>query len=137
MATRIYAARMLDDLWLSNIALDRRFPSGVDPFQMVARLAEECGELAAEVQHWEDKGLKRAKHGDPDPRKTAKEVMDVLRAALRIASHYELQPLVEATIREAVDYAVAEGTLTPEQVTAHRSRPRGEAVTPPAPGNGG
>jgi NTP pyrophosphatase (non-canonical NTP hydrolase) len=112
---------MLDDLWLSNRALDRRFPDGIEPFKMVARLVEECGELSAEVQLWEDAGLKRAKHGPPDPKKTAKEVMDVLRAALRIASYYQLHDLVEATVRDSVAFAVTERLLTAEEVAVHRS----------------
>jgi NTP pyrophosphatase (non-canonical NTP hydrolase) len=30
-----------------NEGLRKRFPDGENPFQMVTRLAEECGELAA------------------------------------------------------------------------------------------
>ena len=106
----------LDDLWLSNLALSRRFPAGQQPFQMVARLAEECGELAAEVNHWEATGVKREKHGEPDPATTAKEVMDVLRAALQIASHYGLESELEACIQAGVARARDEGRLTDDDV---------------------
>jgi len=106
---------VLDDLWLSTLALHRRFPEGRDPFKMIARLAEECGELAAEVQHWEAQGIKRQKHGDPDPARTAKEVMDVMRAALAVAHHYGLREVVEDTISGSVRYAVSDGQLTADE----------------------
>ena len=44
-----------------NRGLSRLFPDGEEPFQMVARLAEECGELAAQVNHFEGSGVKRKK----------------------------------------------------------------------------
>jgi NTP pyrophosphatase (non-canonical NTP hydrolase) len=107
---------VLDRLLLVVIAQERRFPGGVDPFKMVCRLAEECGELAAEVQHWEGEGIKRDKHGDPDPERTAKEVMDVLTAALSIARHYELmERLVERT-EVSIARSIDEGLLTDEEV---------------------
>src|SRR6185437_9855039 len=84
-------ATLLDHLWTSNLVLRRRFPNGVEPFKIISRLAEECGELSAEVQLWEDQGVKRAKHGDPDPHKLATEVMDVMRAALAIAEYYHVE----------------------------------------------
>lgn len=64
---------------------DRHFPDGNDPFQMMTRLLEESGELAQMVNHFEGKGVKREKYGEPDNAKLAKEVMEVLRCALQIA----------------------------------------------------
>ena len=32
---------------------NRRFPGGNEPFQIVTRLLEKCGEVAAEVNLWE------------------------------------------------------------------------------------
>jgi NTP pyrophosphatase (non-canonical NTP hydrolase) len=34
-----------------------RFPAGNDLFQILARLLEECGELAQQVHHFEDCGV--------------------------------------------------------------------------------
>ena len=91
-----------------NQALRQRYPSGEDPFQMVTRLAEECGELAAEVNHFEGSGIKRQKLGEPDPRKLAKEVQDVIRCALQIATYYdveeELEMLIDSAERRAMRY---------------------------------
>ena len=103
---------MLDNLWTSNLALRRRFPEGVEPFRIIARLAEECGELSAEVQLWEDMGVKRQKHGEPDARKLAKEIMDVLRAALAVAEYYHVEQELLDTIQRSVDGSVESGQLT-------------------------
>jgi NTP pyrophosphatase (non-canonical NTP hydrolase) len=106
---------LLDNLWTANLALRRRFPGGVEPFKIISRLAEECGELAAEVQLWEDEGVKREKHGDPDPRRLAKEVMDVMRAALAVAEYYGVESELETVIQNSIDGAVRGGQLTPDE----------------------
>jgi NTP pyrophosphatase (non-canonical NTP hydrolase) len=68
----------------------RRFPAGNDPFQMLGRLLEEAGELAQQVNHLEDTGVKRAKHGPPSMRALAREVEDVILAALQVAVYYDV-----------------------------------------------
>ena len=72
-------------------ALDKRFPDGNGIFQRVSRLAEECGELAAAVNHRENMGLKADKHGAATDEHLVKEIQDVMRAALGIAKHYDLE----------------------------------------------
>ena len=48
--------------------LNARFqPNGDDPFRIVTRLAEECGEVATEVNHFERQGVKVARFGEPEP----------------------------------------------------------------------
>ncbi|HEX3915720.1 MAG TPA: hypothetical protein VHW60_00160 [Caulobacteraceae bacterium] len=104
--------RTLNDLWTSNLALRRRFPEGVEAFKIIARLAEECGELSAEVQLWEGMGVKREKHGPPDPAHLAKEVMDVLRAALAVAEFYGIEDELAAALDRSLQGAVGSGLLT-------------------------
>ncbi len=94
-----------------NEGLSTLFPNGEDPFQMVTRLAEECGELAAEVNHFEDSGVKRQKLGDPDPRKMAKEIQDVIRCALRIATYYNLEEAVERSIDDSLQKMIEQGII--------------------------
>lgn len=96
-------------------AQKRRFPDGLAPFKMTTRLLEECGELATEVQVWEDEGLKRSKHGEPDRERTAKEIVDVLTATLTIADHYGLLDDIFARIERSIERAAADGHLTPEE----------------------
>ena len=111
----------MDRLLLIVEAQKRRFPGGCEPFKMTTRLLEECGELATEVQVWEDEGLKRSKHGEPDRAKTAKEIVDVLTAALTIADHYGLVDDVARRVEFSIMRASLDGHLTAEEV-AHTTQ---------------
>lgn len=81
--------------------LDKKFPNGKDIFQRVSRLAEETGELAQVVNHMEGTGIKRQKYGEPDIEHLAKEVQDVMRAAIGIAKHYGIEKELEQSIRSS------------------------------------
>jgi NTP pyrophosphatase (non-canonical NTP hydrolase) len=105
-------------LLLVTRAQARRFPNGLDPFKMVTRLAEECGEVAVEVQRFEGEGLKVEKLGSPDGEKMAKEVLDVMTAALTIAVHYDLVDTLLARLESSIGRAVSDGHLTPEEVAS-------------------
>ena len=59
-------------------ASNKRFPEGVKPFQMATRLLEECGEIASEINLWEDSGIKRQKHGDPKKEDIANEIRQAM-----------------------------------------------------------
>lgn len=91
--------------------LMKRFPDGNDPFQMVTRLAEECGELAAQVNHFENSGVKRQKMGEPDTIKLAKEVQDVLRCALTLAVYYGIEAELMDSIEQSYQRLQAEGFI--------------------------
>ena len=79
-------------------AQTRRFPEHNGPFARVARLAEETGELAQQVNHAEGTGVKNAKHGPFDPANLAAEIADVLQAAAGIAAHYDITGMVRAAV---------------------------------------
>ena len=104
----------MDKLLLIVEAQKRRFPDGLEPFKMLARLQEECGELATEVQIWEDEGLKRTKHGEPDRDRTAGEIVNVLTATLTIADHYDLLDAVAERVDLAITAALTDGHLRDE-----------------------
>jgi NTP pyrophosphatase (non-canonical NTP hydrolase) len=112
---------VLDDIWIHNVVLARRWQGGQEPYKMVARLAEECGELSAEVQLWEGAVNKVQSLGEPVPEHTAKEVMDVIRVALQICSYYGLERHLEGCIDQALQFAVREGTITEEEVAVRRA----------------
>ncbi len=101
----------MEQLYKMNEGLNRRFPDSDNPFQIITRLAEECGELAAQVNHFERSGVKHEKHGQPDPAKLAKEVMDVLRCALQIATHYGIEAELERIIQQSYATMLAEGLI--------------------------
>jgi NTP pyrophosphatase (non-canonical NTP hydrolase) len=67
--------------------------------------------LAAQVNHFEGSGVKRQKHGEPDRTKLAKEVMDVLRCALQIATYYGIEVELEASINRSYEQMKAEGLI--------------------------
>ena len=92
---------MIDKLYKIAEGLNARFPDGNDPFMIVTRLAEECGEVAAEVNHFEGKGVKVSRHGAPNRKKFAKELQDVMRAVLQLALYYGLESELTESINES------------------------------------
>lgn len=102
---------MLNDLKRINDGLRKKFPNGNEPFQMVTRLAEEVGELAAEVNHFEGSGVKREKHGEPDKAKLAGEVKNVLTSALQIAEHYGAEKELQDSIATSLAKLRSQGLI--------------------------
>lgn len=82
----------------------KRFPEGFEPFQMVTRLLEECGEVASEVNLWEDSGIKRQKHGEPKKENLAGEIKQALVALIQIAVYYKIEDELEQSINESLDF---------------------------------
>ena len=104
---------MIDKLYKIAEGLNTRFPDGNDPFMIATRLAEECGEVAAEVNHFEGTGVKGQKLGTPDRAKFAKELQDVMRAVLHLAIHYDLQAELAASVERSYRQVVSEGLVEP------------------------
>ena len=92
-------------------ASNKRFPKGVEPFQMVTRLLEECGEIAAEVNLWEDSGVKRQKHGDPKKGNIANEIRQAMVELVKIAHYYHVEEELEAAIQKSLDQSKREGLI--------------------------
>lgn len=104
---------MIDKLYKIAEGLNNRFQDGDDPFYIVTRLAEECGEVASQVNHFERKGVKAQKLGPPDRAAFAKELQDVMRAVVQLAIHYELEAELEASIDRSYQEIVIEGIVDP------------------------
>jgi NTP pyrophosphatase (non-canonical NTP hydrolase) len=102
---------LMERLQAVSVGLNRRFPDHNEPFQIMTRLLEECGELAEQVNHFERTGIKVEKHGQPDKAKLAKEVQDVLRCALQIAQHYGVEHELAASIEDSYQRLKAEGFI--------------------------
>lgn len=77
----------------------------------MTRLLEESGELAEQVNHFEGRGDKRDKHGEPDKSKLAKEVQDVMRCALQTAMYYGIEKELEESIEKAYQRVKEEGLI--------------------------
>lgn len=79
--------------------LNKAFPKGNEPFQIITRLVEECGELAKEINHWERTGAKVKKYGEPSTESLANEIKNVITCSLQIALFYK----VENELKIAID----------------------------------
>lgn len=110
-------------LQLINLALERIFPDGNDPYQIMTRLLEECGELAEQVHIFENSGIKRQKHGEPDPAQMIKEIQDVIGCALQVASHYGLVTALHEAIELRFQGYLKKGHITTQELDqAYRNR---------------
>jgi NTP pyrophosphatase (non-canonical NTP hydrolase) len=98
-----------DKLLLTVDGYNRKYPNGNSPFQIITRLCEEAGELASAVNHFEDMGTKRLKHGLPDKKALAKEIQDVIRTALSVARYYEVEQELMDSIDQSYRTKVDEG----------------------------
>lgn len=92
-------------------ALEKRFPGNRDPFRILARLMEESGELADQVHLWENIGRKRANGRQPDKDELAKEIKQVMLAALDLARYYGVENQLEQSITANYERAVVEGLI--------------------------
>ncbi len=92
-------------------ASNKRFPEGVKPFQMATRLLEECGEIASEINLWEDSGIKRQKHGDPKKEDIANEIRQAMVELVKIARYYQVEDELEASIQTSLARSKAEGLI--------------------------
>ncbi|MCL2495325.1 MAG: hypothetical protein FWE98_06690 [Oscillospiraceae bacterium] len=101
----------MEKLFLLAEGLNKRFPDGNEPYQIVARLAEECGEVAGEIAHWENSGVKRQKRGEPSKASLAGEIKNVLSCAMQIAIYYDVQEELQLSIEKSLDKLREEGHI--------------------------
>ena len=99
----------MEKLYKLAYGYNKRFPKGVEPFQMVTNLLEECGEVASEVNLWEDSGIKRQKHGDPKKENLAGEIKQALAALIKIAVYYKIENELEDSIDKSLELMEKEG----------------------------
>ena len=92
-------------------ASNNRFPEGVEPYQMATRLLEECGEIAAEINLWENSGVKRQKHGDPKKEIIANEIRQAMVELVKIAQYYHVEEELDASIERSLERSKAEGLI--------------------------
>ena len=101
----------MDKLYKMVQGYYKRYPNGVEPFQMVTRLLEECGEVASEVNLFEDSGIKRLKRGEPSKDSLAAEIKQALVALMQIAVYYSVQEELEKSIDDSLIRMKAENLI--------------------------
>ena len=104
----------MDKLYIISKGMMKRFPEGFEPFQIMTRVLEECGEVANEVNHWENSGVKRQKKGEPSKENLAKEVMQALRALMQIVIYHGIESEFELAIKSAFERLKSEGHIEEE-----------------------
>lgn len=90
---------------------NRRFPEGNQPFQIMTRLLEECGEVASVVNHFENTGIKKQKHGEPDKEALAGEVRQVLQSVTQLILYYGIENELEDAVTASMEQMKEEGLL--------------------------
>ncbi len=101
----------MEKLYLMARGANKRFPDGNEPFQMVTRLLEECGEVASEVNLWEDSGVKRKKHGEPKKENLANEIRQAMVALTQIALYYNVENELDERIEQSLATMRKEGLI--------------------------
>lgn len=88
---------------------NKRYPNGVEPYQILARVLEECGEVAAEVALWENSGIKRQKHGEPSKQKLADEIRQAMTALSQLVVYYQVQDELDQSVNASLNRMKDEG----------------------------
>lgn len=92
--------------------MTKRFPKGNEPYQIMTRLLEECGEVAKEVNHFENSGTKTLRHGEPSKEKLAGEVRDVLNALMQLVLYYGIEEDLEVAVSKSIKQLAEEGYIS-------------------------
>ena len=88
-----------------------RFPDGNTPYQLATRILEECGEVASEINHFENSGIKMQKHGEPSKQHMADEIKQAINALIQLAVYYNVEEELEASIDRSLKKMQNEGLL--------------------------
>ena len=67
--------------------------------------------MAAEINHWENSGLKRQKHEEPSKETLANELRQSMVELFKIAVYYGVQEELEASISQSLVRSRNEGLI--------------------------
>ncbi len=102
---------MLEQLLTMATGMNNRFPEGNQPYEIMTRLLEECGEVAAEVNHLENSGTKTLRHGVASKTDLAGEIRDALNALMQLTLYYHVETEVEQAVATSIRRLQEEGCL--------------------------
>ncbi len=101
----------MDKLYQLAKGYTNRFPNGNDPYQITARILEECGEVASEVNHFEKSGIKAQKHGEPSKQHMADEIKQAINVLIQLVVYYNVEDELEFSIERSLNKMKNEGLL--------------------------
>lgn len=102
---------MLNRLNVLAQGMNNRFPEGNTPYQIIARILEECGEVASEVNHFENSGTKGERYGIPSKENLAGEIKDAMNALMQLALYYDVDTELEGVIEKSITRLTTEGYI--------------------------
>jgi len=105
---------MLKSLKTLAEGMNKRFPEGNYSYQIVTRLLEECGEVAKEVNRFENSGTKVLRHGQGSKEDLASEIKDVMNALMQLALYYDVVNEVEEAVKKSINQLTEEGYIQTE-----------------------
>lgn len=91
--------------------MNSRFPEGNDAYQIMTRLLEECGEVAKEVNHFENSGTKSLRHGEPSKEKLAGEIRDALNGLMQLTIYYGVEEELSQAVEKSINRLTMEGHI--------------------------
>lgn len=101
----------MDKLYQLAKGYTNRFPDGNEPYRITARILEECGEVASEVNHFERSGIKVLKHGEPSKQHMADEIKQAINALIQLAVYYHVEEELAASIERSLEKMKNENLL--------------------------
>ena len=101
----------MDKLYQLAKGYTNRFPNGNDPYQITARILEECGEVASEVYHFEKSGIKAQKHGESSKQHMADEIKQAINVLIQLVVYYNVEDELEFSIERSLNKMKNEGLL--------------------------
>ena len=102
---------MLEHVRAADAGLLKKFPDGNEPYQIMTRLLEKAGELAQQVNLFENSGVKREKYGEPDRAALADEVKGGLVVLCQLVDYYRLDPELESALATTIANLRRDGFL--------------------------
>ena len=105
---------MLKRLSVLAQGMNNRFPEGNTSYQIVTRILEECGEVASEVNHFENSGTKIERYGTASMENLAGEIKDAMNALMQLALYYDVVSEVEEAVEKSIANLTNEGYIGKE-----------------------
>lgn len=93
----------MDKLYRMVQGYCKRYPSSIEPYQLVTRLLEQCGKVAGEVNSIEANGINRQKRGEASEETLADEIKHALVALMQITVYYCVEDELEESMAVTLD----------------------------------
>ena len=105
----------MDRLYKMAAGHTARYPNGNEPYKIASRILEECGEVASEINHFENSGIKMQKHGAPSKKHMADEIKQAINALIQLVQYYGVENELELSICESLERIEAEQNINTER----------------------